>query len=315
MSRYFSTRYLRLKPLMAGRIIDHDRDCEACGYNLRGLRIGGRCPECGVSIRLGGASARDALSDAPLADVRRLRNGAHLAVACVPLLVAAPFVVLWLDAPPAVIAPVMAGVTALWWLSTWLTTPVMDTEGARARGLGPRSTVRRWARWLQLGWPAGWFLLAVLISGPMAAAPALTVNALTVAIVVAATAAMIGLALHSLLLRAIAEWCCNDFGLRMFELAMWGIGATLVLGLIAVLPPLRISSCAAAVSWTGGLIAFMAGLLSLGRSLRWSHRHAEQRFDRDRRLRDRFATAATAATPREPIDDEVPLAGPEEASE
>lgn len=33
-----------------GELITEDRPCHACGYNVRGLAIGGRCPECGETI-------------------------------------------------------------------------------------------------------------------------------------------------------------------------------------------------------------------------------------------------------------------------
>ncbi|MEM1445893.1 MAG: PrsW family glutamic-type intramembrane protease [Planctomycetota bacterium] len=36
----------------AGTFIDRDWPCDACGYNLRGQRVGGRCPECGAIISL-----------------------------------------------------------------------------------------------------------------------------------------------------------------------------------------------------------------------------------------------------------------------
>ena len=32
----------------ASAIIDTDRPCLGCGYNLRGLRAGINCPECGL---------------------------------------------------------------------------------------------------------------------------------------------------------------------------------------------------------------------------------------------------------------------------
>jgi len=32
------------------KAIDQDRPCPHCGYNLKGLEVGGRCPECGAGI-------------------------------------------------------------------------------------------------------------------------------------------------------------------------------------------------------------------------------------------------------------------------
>jgi hypothetical protein len=36
--------------LDAAGYIDQDRPCGQCGYNLRGLRPEGRCPECGTDV-------------------------------------------------------------------------------------------------------------------------------------------------------------------------------------------------------------------------------------------------------------------------
>src|SRR5262245_56679789 len=35
-----------------GAAIERDAPCNKCGYNLRGLRIGDKCPECGTPIVL-----------------------------------------------------------------------------------------------------------------------------------------------------------------------------------------------------------------------------------------------------------------------
>jgi len=37
-------------PSSAGETVEQDLLCPACSYNLRGLRVGGRCPECGAPI-------------------------------------------------------------------------------------------------------------------------------------------------------------------------------------------------------------------------------------------------------------------------
>jgi len=54
--------------------IEHDRPCAVCSYNLRGLDIGGRCPECGTPIRTP-AGSLDRLGDAPLSYLSVLAIG------------------------------------------------------------------------------------------------------------------------------------------------------------------------------------------------------------------------------------------------
>ena len=56
--------------------VSQDMPCLGCGYNLRGLRSDGRCPECGKPVRhtLDG----DLLSFGPRAYLRKLRRGVLL---------------------------------------------------------------------------------------------------------------------------------------------------------------------------------------------------------------------------------------------
>ncbi|MEI7657854.1 MAG: hypothetical protein WCK33_07290 [Phycisphaerae bacterium] len=66
--------------------IAEDRPCRRCGYNLRGLRAGDRCPECGTAI--GGARrarGRVGIDEAPLERLRVLRAGSLLLASGGPL--------------------------------------------------------------------------------------------------------------------------------------------------------------------------------------------------------------------------------------
>lgn len=57
-------------------MIARDTPCFRCGYNLRGLAVDGRCPECGVTVRLSQAGRHLAASDPRWR--RRLQLGAGL---------------------------------------------------------------------------------------------------------------------------------------------------------------------------------------------------------------------------------------------
>ncbi|GJM26617.1 MAG: hypothetical protein DHS20C16_30320 [Phycisphaerae bacterium] len=47
-----STSFARIdNPVTSAIEIDLDLSCNACGYNLRGLTAGGKCPECGCTIK------------------------------------------------------------------------------------------------------------------------------------------------------------------------------------------------------------------------------------------------------------------------
>jgi len=58
------------------RDIDEDLGCIRCGYNLRGLPGGHRCPECGTPAVV--SLAGDVLQYAPPAWLKRVRNGLAL---------------------------------------------------------------------------------------------------------------------------------------------------------------------------------------------------------------------------------------------
>lgn len=59
-------------------VIESDRQCGQCGYNLRGLPTNGKCPECGKDIAGRGRGFRrfsDNLTDAPLFYLKTLAIG------------------------------------------------------------------------------------------------------------------------------------------------------------------------------------------------------------------------------------------------
>lgn len=65
------------------RSIEHDVTCLGCGYNLRGLRPAGRCPECGGSVEV--SLKNRWLDGADPATVRRVRRGLWLLLVSVLL--------------------------------------------------------------------------------------------------------------------------------------------------------------------------------------------------------------------------------------
>lgn len=56
-------------------VIGDDRRCVACGYALKGLRPGGRCPECGRPILM---TRSYGIDEVPLRELKRLRHSITL---------------------------------------------------------------------------------------------------------------------------------------------------------------------------------------------------------------------------------------------
>jgi hypothetical protein len=56
MSRFLTPKYMQYRELVERGRIESDRACESCGYNLRGLEFGRKCPECGHAQALGTSS-------------------------------------------------------------------------------------------------------------------------------------------------------------------------------------------------------------------------------------------------------------------
>src|SRR3954471_9644603 len=60
-------------------IVTSDLNCRRCGYNLRGLTYGGRCPECNVPVAMSAQS--DALRYGDPRWLRRLCIGCEMLMA------------------------------------------------------------------------------------------------------------------------------------------------------------------------------------------------------------------------------------------
>ncbi|MFG0275560.1 MAG: hypothetical protein ACF8QF_10925 [Phycisphaerales bacterium] len=81
MSRFNDPRHLETQLARAhegGLVLDRDRACKKCSYDLSGLRYGARCPECGTVIRYGRSMivpVRDRMQDAPVWYIRLVEAG------------------------------------------------------------------------------------------------------------------------------------------------------------------------------------------------------------------------------------------------
>jgi uncharacterized membrane protein len=112
-----------------GEVIKTDRPCIKCGYILRGLQVGGACPECGTAIANAKKSVRfvDSLVDAPIGYIRLIALGLSLQAGTIlgitVLLILSRFhnngVYL---IPPVVRSGVMTGAVAAWFIAALFVT-------------------------------------------------------------------------------------------------------------------------------------------------------------------------------------------------
>lgn len=161
MSGFFSPKYLLYRDT-AGRTpapIKHDVHCTACGYNLRGLCAGGRCPECGMFIDPNAASPMPLVPEEP-AQRTRLVWGLFLIwttmIVTAGLRLVALASVFGTGMRYTQYAIAMIVISSLWCLGVWWTTP--DRFAAIHRTLAHERKLVRWGAMLL---PLGYILLTL----------------------------------------------------------------------------------------------------------------------------------------------------------
>jgi hypothetical protein len=281
MGQYFTHKYRKYRDALAGRTIDADRACPQCEYNLRGLREGGVCPECGTTIVVDDPF-RDSLSDAPVRVITRLRNGMWIALASLIGIVAAPFTA------PATFRNSAAGwgvlvfaLATIWAAAVWMITRPIDTSLGPRHGFGKPSKLRRAAATSQLAWPVLTLLLIYVVTiGNWSALMTFLFPTLLLT-------GLIGLSVLSVFLMGLADWTHDEPARKKLNLAAWGIPiATIGLWMGTLAPVMTLLACALSVLWLVSLAAFGLAMISLVSSVTWSVRHAGERARRDRRLRE-----------------------------
>jgi hypothetical protein len=274
-------------------LIEVDRECPGCGYNLRGLRYGVPCPECGMisTTAAGAASIDDPLSVAParviLAFIRGCWAASIIIALAVGLMVARRF-----DGwDPAYSLWGLLVLGMLWPLAVMWLTPAFGIPPAATRGFSRRSKLRMVTRWLQLAWPVAACLLLLRSEITLAA----RTDALTGALLSAVSlAGLAGIVLLSIMLERLAEWARDDRAQNLFNWAMWTIPITTLLLRIDVPNPMI--TLLLALLWLVGIGLFPYGLLSLSGAVTLCivhkyehHQREDRRAERNRRHEEKIA--------------------------
>jgi hypothetical protein len=287
-------------------IIDTDRRCAGCGYNLRGLRLGINCPECGLPTTMP-EGGDDPLSTMPMRVILMLVRGCWAAAICVVLMMIA-LILHRIGLVRDEIAFPSMFMLSLFWLGAaiWLT-PVITLPQAVSRGFGSKSRLRTSARVLQLGWVIAIGALAFETLVPQAAGP-------LAALVKLATfgglcAGLAGLIVLSVLLERVAEWARDEDAQRMFNWTMW----SWPLAILVLIPLMQMRGTIGPIPFAWGLSMFITlwavsigtfpyGLLMLAKSVTLSILHnleyrgrQERKLERDQKHYERTAARSAKA--------------------
>jgi hypothetical protein len=273
-------------------IIDSDRPCLGCGYNLRGLRAGINCPECGLPSVLP-EDVDDPLALMPRSVIVAFIIGCWSASICVMLIVGLVVVLRLEIAPAEVMVAALAVVSMAWLGATILITPAFALPQAVKRGFALGSRLRRASRWLQLGWPvlAGATLLK--LAAPNASAS--LANLLLLLQIAGFLSGMAGIVALCVLLQQLADWTRDDGAGTAFNWAMWSLPIATVLILIMepaggwAMPARGLVPMDFLVHalWFAALCTLPYGLLNLSKSVTLSIVHSFEHEDRQRRKTER----------------------------
>lgn len=289
MSGYFSSKAVAAREALARGPIDDDIACPICGYNLRGLTWGRACPECGsIAQPSRWQGIGDALAAADVDQRAALRLGFGLGALCVLIALSAKILFTawsifggaagsgWLISTYVIV--VLAN-SAVWVWAVWLMTPAHVDKHLRI----PR--VRRTARVLAWGFPAGFALLAAVRLGGMAGGPAGdTAWAIALALRLAGGVGVVFLL--AVVERAAIGSELEDEARRSAS-AMWLLWIPTVL--LMVFPSTMAWFTIVPLGmvmffWAWLMIAMARALYGIHSHLRWMKRHAHDALGRDERI-------------------------------
>ncbi|MGI9013655.1 MAG: hypothetical protein ACR2GY_05325 [Phycisphaerales bacterium] len=260
-------------------VIETDRACFECSYNLRGLRVGDLCPECGSVI------PRSSFRDNPFTIarpevIRRFLIGSLAAAGCVVCIIAT----LWLGffgvISDQVRSLALLSIGVPWIIAMFLLTPALEVPEAITRGFRKRSWLRQCARWGQLAWllPAFHIALGILNVNTRRVDDVLSAMSFTGALV-----GVIATVMLALLLERLAEWVKDDTAERYLQWFQWFGPITLLLLMASGGLAATLSQLLAVLAWA----LFPVAILMLAKSIALSVEHRSEHMTREDRRRER----------------------------
>ena len=309
MSQFLTNKYLKYRNARAGGVIEDDQRCVHCSYNLRGLKLGGTCPECGTPIPV--ITPPDAaLHDMPLPLIRRLRLDCWLATIAIVGFLGHVVFGMFSSGNSELRGVLTLGFGIAWIVAAWRLTVPVDLPAAAQHGFAPTSKLRRGARLLQLGWVA---VITGIGVDSLGSGSWLTTALQSVGLLVG----LVGLVVLLLHLARLADWVMDEFARKAFHMAIWGncVAAMLLLVLVPLLVVaggvimlriiLLLFILPPALLLLVSVLAFPAGLFSLSRSVDWSVVHSLDQAYRARRSRAKMKPGSRTARS---IPDQIKIA-------
>lgn len=280
---------------MQQQTIMKTRPCRKCGYDLIGLEVGGKCPECGEPIRAVRKSRgprEGTMTDAPPAYVKGVLVGFALMSAGVMGGMAGVVLSLfgWLGAVVLVLA------SAAWFAGVWVISRPRPPEFAELENPildAPRSRLA--VRLAGGAWPVFEVLLLAAVA---ASSLGVVGGALAVLAGLAGLAAFVGLITISVYVAEIEFWMSDDTGGWQLRGAAWMMTIFGVLSVVLFwFAPLFGFMCAVVV--LVGAFILMLHIVGCVSQARWVLRYQQQNEGRaervTERLRDRAERGGTVA--------------------
>ncbi len=195
-----------------------DRECDHCGYNLKGLPMGSKCPECGTPMRRKSTRTSGTMTDeAPTRFVRVLRFGFLLASFGIVLSV----ITIFMGTPGAFVN----FLAMLLWIAGiyFITQPRPGKGTIRPDKVLDNNRMRQAVRLLNLAWPAAALVSAILAAfqSSTSGGPPFIVGTLTVLRSVIGIIAWLGMIPTSIYLAELAYWSSNNHLAQRMRGAAW----------------------------------------------------------------------------------------------
>jgi len=295
MGQFLSNKYLKYRNAMTGGPVSGDLLCDQCSYNLRGLRFGGACPECGTPITLRKEGDLP-FHEMPLPVIKRFRASAWAATLSMLAFFSLLVFSNKLASSQVPVGLLMLAMITLWLLAVWRLTPALDLPQAARYGFSQKSKLRFAARWFQFGWVltalAVYFFIAGVRSGFLW-------NFSVISFYGGIAVGLLGLVSLCFFMARFADWVGAEFAEKAFKFTIWGNVIAIPLAIIIprlifgtgvfmiVLVPLFVVPIA--ILLLASIMAFPLGLLSLSRSVDWSIVHSRARAAKARALREKMA--------------------------